>query len=491
MIGATLGNYRITAKLGEGGMGAVYVAEHALIGRKAAIKVLLPEFSHNQEIVGRFFNEARSTALIKHPGLVDIFDFGYDASGSAYIVMEYLDGESLAGYLRRVGPVGTSTVCAIGRQIAAALATAHAAGIVHRDLKPDNVFLVPDPDQPAGVRVKILDFGIAKLVTDGGMTASMKTRTGAVMGTPIYMSPEQCRGAGQVDARTDIYSLGCILFEMVCGRPPFVHEGVGEIIAAQIFEQPIAPHVIEPTVVPALERVILRALAKTPDERQHTMEQLKGELDVVTSGRFETRAIPLTPTMERLVVPRRSPVVVPLVIGLLLVGGAGAVAVVKLAGGGAPSAAKPDGAVAAAVPPPAAAPASAPARAARPAKVKLSVVSQPTGAQVYREADGVLVGTAPLVYEIPPADGVAVFRLKLAGHRDGRAELRADRDGAVTVPLEAAAKPARPVKAAEPPRPAPPPPATVPAKAPEPPPPPPPTKVRKPVRDGVVDPFAQ
>src|SRR5215831_18237470 len=174
VIGTTVGSYRILDKLGEGGMGAVYLAEHTLIGRRAAVKVLLPELSNNQEIVNRFFNEARSTAQIKHPGLIDIYDFGYHTTGSAFIVMEFLDGESLASRLRRESRLPIALLATLGRQIASALAAAHQKGIVHRDLKPDNVFLVVDAEMQHGVRAKVLDFGIAKLQSDGHGGASLK-----------------------------------------------------------------------------------------------------------------------------------------------------------------------------------------------------------------------------------------------------------------------------------------------------------------------------
>jgi len=249
-------------------MGTVYLAQHMMIGRRAAIKVLLPELSHSQEALGRFFNEARATAMIKHPGLVDIFDFGYLPDGSAYIVMEYLEGESLSARLQREGRLPLSHLCVITHGIASAVGAAHQRGIVHRDLKPDNIFLVPESEQPMGIRVKILDFGIAKLAGLGSMEATSKTRTGAVMGTPLYMSPEQCRGAGQVDHRADIYSLGCIMYEMAIGRPPFVGEGVGEIIAAQIYEQPRPLRSFDPSLPPALEATVMRALQKQPEARQ-------------------------------------------------------------------------------------------------------------------------------------------------------------------------------------------------------------------------------
>lgn len=147
-------------------MGAVYVAEHALIGRQAAIKVLQREMSHRQDLVTRFFNEARAATAVKHPGIVEIYDFGYHTDGSAYIVMEYLEGETLAARLRRTGSLPAARAAALGRQVAGALGAAHAKGIIHRDLKPDNIFIVRDPDIPDGERTKILDFGIAKLAGD-------------------------------------------------------------------------------------------------------------------------------------------------------------------------------------------------------------------------------------------------------------------------------------------------------------------------------------
>jgi len=276
MIGETVGNYRILSKLGAGGMGVVYLAEHQLIGRKAAIKVLLPEMSLNQEMVGRFFNEARSTASIKHIGLVDIFDFGHHTNGCAYIAMEFLEGESLAELLKREPRPPIELSCAVVRQVATAVGAAHGKGIVHRDLKPDNIFLVSDEEAATGMRAKVLDFGIAKLAGDAH--GGSKTRTGSLMGTPLYMSPEQCRGAGAVDWRSDIYSLGCILYEMVLGRPPFVREGMGEVMGAHMYETPPRPLELDPSLPPWLDGVIMRTLAKNPAERQQSMDELAQEL---------------------------------------------------------------------------------------------------------------------------------------------------------------------------------------------------------------------
>ncbi len=277
MLGEVLASYRITGKLGEGGMGVVYRAEHTLLGKKVAIKLLLPEFSRDPELVNRFFNEAKSTTLIEHPGIVDVFDFGFHAGGSAYIVMELVNGESLANHLRR-GRMALEPILAITRQVASAVGAAHAKGIVHRDLKPDNVLLVADADAPAGVRTKVLDFGIAKLAEEA-KAGGMKTRTGSVMGTPAYMSPEQCRGAGRVDHRADIYSLGCMLFEMACGHRPFEREGTGEILGGHMYEAPPAPRQIDPSVHPGTEALILRMLAKRPEDRPQSMDEVRAEID--------------------------------------------------------------------------------------------------------------------------------------------------------------------------------------------------------------------
>ena len=283
MIGDTLGNYRVVSRLGMGGMGAVYIGEHTLIGRKAAIKILLPEFSRKQEIVERFFNEAKAGSAIGHPGIVQTLDFGYHSDGSAFLVMELLTGEPLNERLDRLGKMPEDEAVRITRQCASALAAAHAAGIIHRDLKPANIFLSADPEMEAGERAKILDFGIAKL-TDSGAAGDLRTRTGSMMGTPVYMSPEQCRGAGLVDHRSDIYSLGCVLFRMLCGRPPFVAEGIGEIIASHLREPPPSMQSFVPTISPALDAVVQRTLAKAPEARFSSMEEMASVLQSLRQG---------------------------------------------------------------------------------------------------------------------------------------------------------------------------------------------------------------
>jgi serine/threonine protein kinase len=266
-----LGAYRILQQIGAGGMGAVYLAEHVALGRRAAIKVLHPELSGRAEIVTRFFNEARAATAINDPGIVQIFDFGHHSDGSAYIVMELLDGESLERRLERMGVVAIRDALRVMRQVASSLGAAHARGIVHRDLKPDNIFVVRDLEVPGGERAKVLDFGIAKLIDDQGTS---RTHTSAVMGTPMYMSPEQCRGAGQVDQRSDVYSLGCVLFALVVGRPPFDAAGVGDIIAMHLREPAPAPSQLRAGIPPEVDQLVLRCLAKDPALRFQTAGEL-------------------------------------------------------------------------------------------------------------------------------------------------------------------------------------------------------------------------
>jgi serine/threonine-protein kinase len=292
MIGEIFGNYRVTAKLGEGGMGAVYLAEHPNIGRKVAIKMIRPVFSNDAETLRRFVREARSTATLRHPALVDIMDYGvHEKTGSAYIIMEYLEGESLDTRLERERKLHPARAADIARQIALGMAAAHRAGIIHRDLKPGNVHLVKDVDRPGVDIVKVLDFGIAKLATNE-TGAGPTTRSDVLLGTPRYMAPEQCRGGGHLDHRADIYSLGCLLYEALAGRPPFAHQWPGELIAAHIAETPTPVRVLDPAIPSALESIVMRAIAKNPDHRQQAMIDVARELEHFLGGALRLDATP-------------------------------------------------------------------------------------------------------------------------------------------------------------------------------------------------------
>ena len=276
MIGQVIGNYRIVSELGKGGMGVVYRAAHTQLGRPVALKMLLPQLSNDPGIVQRFFNEARAASAIDHPGIVEVYDFGTHTDGRAFIVMALLKGESLEHRLKRIGmaPLEGASVVA---QVVGALAAAHAGGIVHRDLKPDNIFLVPNELMPGGIQAKLLDFGIAKLADEQG--AGLKTQTGALIGTPAYMSPEQCMGKSDLDHRTDLYAIGCILFHILCGRPPFVSEhGTGMMIAAHLRDTPPDPRSLNPQVPDDLARITLRLLEKDPAARFQSAAELRATL---------------------------------------------------------------------------------------------------------------------------------------------------------------------------------------------------------------------
>ncbi len=280
MIGLRINNYEMVSILGEGGMGTVYLARHTFTGRKAAVKLLHPELARDATLVARFMNEARATTAIGHPNIIDIIDVGLLPDGlTPYLMMELLQGESLCKCLQRSRPLPIPEAIEIACQTAFALSAAHACDIVHRDLKPDNLFLVPDSSVlPIRLRVKVLDFGIAKLRGDLA-AGSVKTRTGSLLGTPQYMSPEQCRGlAGQIDHRTDIYALGIIVYEMVCGSPPFVSEGLGDILMMHLHDSPAPPRTLNPDIHEALDAVILRALAKDRDQRFASMADFQQAL---------------------------------------------------------------------------------------------------------------------------------------------------------------------------------------------------------------------
>jgi len=290
--GQQIGGYTVLHRLGRGGMGEVYLAQHRRVARRAAIKVLVPELSQNAVVLERFFNEARAASLIRHPGIVEILDCDLHL-GQAYIVMEFLEGESFGGYLYRTGPLDGDLpfFYGVSAAVASAVGAAHAMNIVHRDLKPDNIFLhLPGPAAPSAV-VKILDFGIAKLAQQDG--APSQTGTGVLLGTPAYMSPEQCRGAGRVDNRSDIYSLGCILYEALSGGPPFVREGFGELIVAHVSEPPAPLAERVSGVAPELESLIQRMLSKAPEQRPQTMEEVVVALRACASAAGVTLDVPL------------------------------------------------------------------------------------------------------------------------------------------------------------------------------------------------------
>jgi len=289
MVGDALGNYRLVAQLGSGSTGIVFLAEHQRIARRVAIKLLAPEFIRDQRALQRFFNEARATSLTRHPGIVDVFDCDVDATGRAYIVMEHLEGETLTERLRRAGKLHWSAACLIARRVADALAAVHDKGIVHRDLKPESLFLVANGRDPTAA-VKVLDFGVAKLMTADAV--ARLTMRGVLLGTPEYMSPEQCAGAEVVDHRADIYALGCILFEMLTGQLPFVTSSVRELVFAHRF-RPAPSAVGSCSALPDwLGHLLSRMLAKEPEHRPRSMHEVSKALCEYKAQRRTTAKAP-------------------------------------------------------------------------------------------------------------------------------------------------------------------------------------------------------
>jgi len=281
-VGLRIGKYELTRKLGEGGFGVLFAARDTALDRDLAIKFLHPHHSSNTDVVKRFVQEARSIAKVVHPGVVTVYESGEvwgtgtPADGAAFIIMELLNGETLTQRMKASGGrLAPATAMEICRQIASALEAAHRQGVVHRDLKPDNVMLVKDLALTLGERAKVLDFGIAKLATAAPSGATM---AGMVFGTPNYMSPEQCRSAADANHSSDIYSLGCILFELVTGRTPF-EGGMAELIAHHILTPPPIPSKLIPGLPPHIDDVIAAMLAKDPQNRPATMTVVEAILE--------------------------------------------------------------------------------------------------------------------------------------------------------------------------------------------------------------------
>lgn len=210
-VGSTVGNYKVISRLGAGAMATVYLAEHPRINKKVAIKVISPELATSKEMVSRFFTEARAASQINHENVVDILDFGQSPDGDNFMIMEYLDGQTVSSRIRGAGRLDAGAALHITGQIVDALMAAHAQGVVHRDLKPDNIFLIRKLN--TSDYVKILDFGLAKLLGSGSGEQNHRTSSGSVLGTPHFMAPEQCEGKANVDGRADLYSVGCILYQ--------------------------------------------------------------------------------------------------------------------------------------------------------------------------------------------------------------------------------------------------------------------------------------
>jgi serine/threonine-protein kinase len=432
-----LGRYLVTRKVGQGGMGAVYEATHKLINKRVAVKVLLEKYAQKDQVVARLRQEAELASSIGHEHIIDITDFGETNDGRTFVVMEYLEGESLGAHLAREGAIGEQRAIHIAHQVASALGAAHKKGVIHRDVKPDNIFVLSSRKNDF---VKVVDFGISKLVRPGedeGGSSPRLTQTGMVLGTPLYMSPEQARGDENLDHRIDIYALGVILYEMVTGEVPFRGTNYLSILTQVINDQPSPPRDLRPEISEDLESVIMKAMAKDRDHRYQSMEELADDLAILRTVDGQTTGAKITASRFRRRWQQRSGLrILAWVAGLAVVVAAVVVAVVVMLSSKqerpAPiAAAAAIDAGARAVEPP-------DAGIARPAVdiAEIELVSTPSGATIY-DGDRV-VGQTPCFYRMEKANRTVELIAELDGYNDARVTINpvVDTDSQIQVRLK-------------------------------------------------------
>jgi eukaryotic-like serine/threonine-protein kinase len=432
--GKTLaGRYRIERRLGAGGMGVVYLAEHVGLEKRVAVKIMIGDFHDRSEVIGRFVQEAKAASKIGHENIVDITDSGETDEGAPFFVMEYLEGRDLGELLKASGKLPLRRVERIINQVCRGLAATHDKGIVHRDLKPENIFVCERTSRPD--LVKLLDFGLAKVSSIDGAKGKL-THSGMVMGTAAYMSPEQA-SAGPIDHRTDIYSAGCLLYEMLSGQVPFEADSYMSMLKRHVFDSPAPLRTRAPDVPAAVEAVVMRALAKAPADRFQSMKELALAFAKAVGQdpaqawdgqeAYATRSgAPLPSSVGEEPARNRRGGVVVAGLGVILVGVALLFAWPKKPSTPTPSA-------------PIVTPAAPSPPVVRPSHVTIS--STPAGAEVFRGAER--LGTTPVVLDLLPSEGRVEVRIEKEGHEPSALTVDGDRDREYVVRLVVQPRPVK------------------------------------------------
>jgi serine/threonine-protein kinase len=419
LVGSTLsGKFLVNKKVGQGGMGAVYEATHTQLGRRFAVKVLLEKYAQREAIVRRLKQEAQLASSIGHEHIIDITDIGTTDDGRTYVVMEYLEGESLAECLARETKLPEQRILRIISQAASALAAAHAKGIVHRDIKPENLFLLKRKEQDF---VKVVDFGISKSLRASGEEEEQVrlTQTGMVLGTPLYMSPEQARGDDALDARVDIYALGVIMYEAATGRVPFIGNNYLSVISQVLNEQPKSVRELRPELSEEFEAIVQRAMAKKKEERYASANDMLADLNALLEDPTHSTERAKITGPRRKLPPKSSARYVVWIGGVAVIVAAVAFTVKIMMSDSKPVAAPIDAAKLA--PPVDAAPqvvtVDAPPPVPEAELIEVEIITVPPGATIIK--DGVeLEKTTPLKVKVVKSNKEVSLVAKLAGHDD-------------------------------------------------------------------------
>jgi len=456
------GKYKLIERIGQGGMGTVYRAVQSGLNRSVAVKILKRELNVDRDTVARFHREANAMSLLTHPNTVRVYDFGQTDDGLLYLVMELLEGELITNKMGREGALDVLEALRITQQLLRSLAEAHSKAIVHRDLKPDNVFVARVEGHAEPV-VKVLDFGIAKVVAPDRRVDQFETQAGTVFGTPRYMSPEQAQG-GPLDGRSDLYSVGTLLYQMLTGRAPFVDDDAVVVMAKHIREMPTPPNDAAPDrpIPKGLNDVVMRALAKEVAERFQDAAAFEAALEACVSETTTAQTAALTGRWSNRPSKRRRLLIAVSAAVLFSMGYFGVRVYAKLRhqDQAITAVALPQSAVEAeskATPLPLAPPVVAapqrrdlpePVEPARPVPevapaaraVDVAIESEPSGASVFRA--GKRLGATPLALRVKPTEQVVLVELRMAGYRPLAAELTAS-DGTRKLALTPLARPAR------------------------------------------------